>query len=506
MLVEALELLVGGRADPTDRAARRHRGPRRRPLRRRRRPSSSSPASCRPTGGRGRTSTVGRPPSAALADATAGLVDLHGQHAHQSLLGAATQREALDRFGARRPGAAAGGPCPAHRARRRAGDARRRRARSGPGRSTCCASRSTSSPRPASTTRTRSAGSSCSRTPSPTPSGHREAGAAAHEALADDGGARDALAAAAAALERPRAVRRRRRPAGGAARRARRRDRRGARRRRGRSRRTRARLAEVRQRRQLLRDLCRKYGDDVAEVIAYGERRRPPARRAGGLRAARGRRSTPSAPRRGRRRAARPPTAVGRARRAAAPRWPRPSRHGCASSPCPTPTVAVEVGEHPTTPGDDVQFLLAGQPGRAAAAAHARSRPAASWPGRCSPCGSCSATSDDDAAATLVFDEVDAGIGGAAATAVGRALAEVGRRPPGARRHPPRPGGRRRRRRRWPSPSRSPAASRRRRRRSSTATTVSTRWPGCSPARRAARPPAATLELLSCPAAADAVR
>ncbi len=33
-----------------------------------------------------------------------------------------------------------------------------------------------------------------------------------------------------------------------------------------------------------------------------------------------------------------------------------------------------------------------------------------------------------DGARTLVFDEVDAGIGGTAATAVGRALAEVGRR------------------------------------------------------------------------------
>ena len=46
----------------------------------------------------------------------------------------------------------------------------------------------------------------------------------------------------------------------------------------------------------------------------------------------------------------------------------------------------------------------------------------------------------DEAPRTLVFDEVDAGIGGTAATAVGRALAEVGGAPPGARRHPPRPG------------------------------------------------------------------
>jgi len=37
-------------------------------------------------------------------------------------------------------------------------------------------------------------------------------------------------------------------------------------------------------------------------------------------------------------------------------------------------------------------------------------------------------TAADDAPRTLVFDEVDAGIGGTAATAVGRALAEVGGR------------------------------------------------------------------------------
>ena len=42
---------------------------------------------------------------------------------------------------------------------------------------------------------------------------------------------------------------------------------------------------------------------------------------------------------------------------------------------------------------------------------------------------------------TMVFDEVDAGVGGAAALALGEALHEVGRRPPGAGRHPPGPGG-----------------------------------------------------------------
>ena len=42
---------------------------------------------------------------------------------------------------------------------------------------------------------------------------------------------------------------------------------------------------------------------------------------------------------------------------------------------------------------------------------------------------------------TLVFDEVDAGIGGAAAVAVAESLAELGAPPSGARRDPPGPGG-----------------------------------------------------------------
>ena len=100
---------------------------------------------------------------------------------------------------------------------------------------------------------------------------------------------------------------------------------------------------------------------------------------------------------------------------------------------------------------------------------------------------------DGDAPRTLVFDEVDAGIGGAAATAVGRALADLARDAPGARRDAPRPGRRPgRRRRSLVDEARRRRARRRRPRRSSPATTASTRWPGCCRARRAARRPAAT--------------
>ena len=66
----------------------------------------------------------------------------------------------------------------------------------------------------------------------------------------------------------------------------------------------------------------------------------------------------------------------------------------------------------------------------------------------------------------LVFDEVDAGIGGATALAVGRRLAELAPRPPGAGRDAPRPGGRvrgqppRRREGRSATAERSPSCAR----------------------------------------------
>ena len=74
-------------------------------------------------------------------------------------------------------------------------------------------------------------------------------------------------------------------------------------------------------------------------------------------------------------------------------------------------------------PADDVAFLLAANPGRAAPApgqggVGGRAGPydAGPAPGPHAP-----------ARPALVFDEVDAGIGGEAALAVGRALADAGR-------------------------------------------------------------------------------
>ena len=97
MLVEAIELLVGGRADAlvvragADEAVVEGRFV----------VDDDEVVLGRvvPRVGRSRAYVDGRlAPASALAEWGARLVDLHGQHTHQSLLAAATQRDALDRF------------------------------------------------------------------------------------------------------------------------------------------------------------------------------------------------------------------------------------------------------------------------------------------------------------------------------------------------------------------------------------------------------------------------
>ena len=67
-----------------------------------------------PAEGRSRAYVNGRLATVAeLAEHGRVLVDLHGQHAHQSLLAGATQRAALDRLRGDRPGATGRRP-PAH--------------------------------------------------------------------------------------------------------------------------------------------------------------------------------------------------------------------------------------------------------------------------------------------------------------------------------------------------------------------------------------------------------
>ena len=97
LLVEAIELLVGGRADAS--LVRPGAAEARIDGRFVRDDEEIVLSRVVPSEGRSRAYVDGRPvPVAALAEHGAALVDLHGQHAHQSLLQPAVQRAALDRF------------------------------------------------------------------------------------------------------------------------------------------------------------------------------------------------------------------------------------------------------------------------------------------------------------------------------------------------------------------------------------------------------------------------
>lgn len=177
------------------------------------------------------------------------------------------------------------------------------------------------------------------------------------------------------------------------------------------------RLATVRARRQMLRDLMRKYGDDLEAVKGYGSEA---ARRLEELRSWTERveqlthqRSAASD------RLAGELAKVGDARRRIAPRLGMQVEERLRELGMPHASVSITVSDDPG--GDDVTFMLAANPGTPA-------QPLAKV-----------ASGGELARAmlalrlvlmgvpsVLVFDEVDAGIGGSAAVAVGRALAQLG--------------------------------------------------------------------------------
>jgi DNA repair protein RecN (Recombination protein N) len=426
MLVEAIELLVGGRADasvvrPGAAEARvdgrfvvagDDGGEREFVL------SRTVPAD-----GRSRAYVDGRLATVtSLAELAERAVDLHGQHAHQSLLSGATQRAALDRFGgvdleplrAARARvteidaelAALGGD---ERARAREIDLLRFQVGE------------------LDAVRIDDAGEDDSlrevEDVLADAVAHREAGATALAALADDGAARDAIGLALGALGD-------RAPYIELA---------------GRVRdvladlddvvselRSRAegieedpeRLAAVRERRTVLRDVCRKYGDDLAEVMAF--HREAAGRlaelerfdeRAAELDAARTRALADE-------RAA--AAVVAARRRAAAPVLARAVEAELHRLAMPHASIAVEVGDE--DPGDRVQFLLAANPGSPllplarVASGGELARAMLALRLVLSDVGGAAAPAPP---MTLVFDEVDAGIGGAAAVAVGEALSAL---------------------------------------------------------------------------------
>ncbi len=430
LVVEALELLVGGRADPAlvrPGAAEavvegRFEGP-----------SKAGGieldevvlARAVPAAGRSRAWLNGRmAPVSSLAEIGGDLVELHGQHAHQSLLSATAQRAALDAFcgvddGPRNAARSAvrqttealaklGGDA---RARSRQVDLLRyqieelsRAALSDPLEDDNLALEEDRLARATS---------------------HREAAQAVLVSLTgghQEGGASEALSAALAALtghpplaevaERLRGMQAELEDLG---------------------RETRRlvdclednpeRLGQVRARRQLLRDLERKYGESLAEVMAFGEgARRSLAElesheaRVSELEARLARRQDELAA---------AEAAIGAARRAGGPELARAVEAHLRTLGMGAARFEVQVGGGA---GDEVSFLLCANQGEAplplakvaSGGELARTMLAVrlvlgGW--------------DQDSGAarpTLVFDEVDAGVGGEAALSVGRALAALG--------------------------------------------------------------------------------
>ncbi|MGD9792947.1 MAG: DNA repair protein RecN [Acidimicrobiia bacterium] len=414
LVVEAIELLVGGRADPllVRPGAEEARVEGRFLL------GDEEVVLSRviPRTGRSRAYVNGRLATvASLVEYGERLVDLHGQHAHQSLLASAAQRGALDRFAGVDHGplraardevaridaalAAMGGDA---RARARELDLLRYqldeldRANVTNG----------DEDRSLEDLEDRLAGAS----------EHRERAAAAIDALIEDGAALDGVRAAmtqlhgrapfAAQLIRLRSLVAElddvageiRHVADGIDEDP-------------------AKLAEVRARRQLLVELRRKYGDTLSEVMEEHRRIAERAeelashdRRAAELDAARVAAIA---------RVAAEAAVVAEVRRGAAPRLARAVEEHLRTLALPRARVEIVVGGD--DPGDEVAFLLATNKGEptlplakvASGGELARAMLALRLVLTAGP-------------ETLVFDEVDAGIGGEAAVTVGRALASLG--------------------------------------------------------------------------------
>jgi DNA repair protein RecN (Recombination protein N) len=183
-----------------------------------------------------------------------------------------------------------------------------------------------------------------------------------------------------------------------------------------------AKLDEVRQRRHLLVDLRRKYGESLSEVIAYGAES---GQRLGELESFEARAATLDSERAAAiQRLRDAEKVVGEARRAAAPKLAKAVQQHLRTLAMAHAVVEVSVGSGAgDNAGDNVTFLLAANPGSpplpltkvASGGELARTMLALRLVLTEGP-------------ATLVFDEVDAGIGGEAAVAVAGALAQLGQR------------------------------------------------------------------------------
>ena len=370
-----------------------------------------------PADGRSRAYVNGRlAPVSALAELGAALVDLHGQHAHQSLLAPATQRASLDAFGGVDLGplraararlteidaslAALGGD---ERARAREIDLLRFQVDELEAAGLDDADEDERLAEEEAVLADAAA--------------HRDAAGLAHAALVDDGGAADALGQALAAIagRAPFAELEQRLRAAAADVSEAASDLRSTGERIDEDP---ARLDALRVRRQLLRDLRRKYGETLDDVIAFA---RQAGERLAELEAHDARAAALDVERAAamaeERRAA---GIVATARRAAAPKLATVVQERLVTLAMPKARIEVEVSGD--DPGDDVRFLLAANAGEPPAPLSK----VASGGELARTMLALRLALGDSTIPTLVFDEVDAGIGGEAALAVGRSLAALG--------------------------------------------------------------------------------
>jgi len=176
------------------------------------------------------------------------------------------------------------------------------------------------------------------------------------------------------------------------------------------------RLDQVRARRHLLRRLCRKYGGDLADVLAHAERLRNELAAAEAATEAAA--QAAATLRELRAQVAAEEAAVAAARRQAAPQLAAAVEARLRSLALPQARLEVDVGGDGSA--DDVVFRLGANPGEPALAL-----------AKVASGGELARTMLalrlvlSDAPPTVVFDEVDAGVGGEAAVAVGQALADL---------------------------------------------------------------------------------
>ena len=414
LVVDAIELLVGGRADPSlvrTGAAEAiiegrfdvdgHEVVLRRVV---------------PTNGRSRAYIDGAMATVAeLAEAGASLVDLHGQHAHQSLLGTAAQRGALDAFGSidltAWRGARAEVAAIDERLRELGGDPRERARELD-----LLAFQVDEIDQAGLDSPDEEAALETAEETLANAVAHREAAASAYGLLNDEDGATDRVRSALGAItnrapfdvvaERLRnalaelddLAREMRATAEGIDEDP-------------------EALARVRARRQLFVELRRKYGATIAEVVQYGDdaRRRLDALRGHDAEVARLLEARDDAARAERVAA----DAIAHARRKHAPAASAAVQDHLRE--LALPRAVIDINVEGDAPADDVAFLFAANPGEPALPL----RKVASG-GELARVMLALRLVLTEGPPTMVFDEVDAGIGGEAAVAVGEALARLG--------------------------------------------------------------------------------